>query len=212
MPDYYKSDTRSIGTEYTAVGKHQQDDDDKWWQSRATAHLIVTRPSMEPNFDRKGNVSKDYEGEDDPSTLFTHKPPTIIGAFTHSSMRHTVPTLFGLARNDHGNDLVVGESLSKHSSRLAKKGAKRGAVIANDINPDSVAMNDLTFNDNVNRTTDASLSKNDFLSDVPQEKVLQARKTVRDILRPVKPTRQHMGPQFYQPEAEQPQLPGMEGV
>lgn len=92
------------------------------WEHRE--HLRRLIPESSPD---------DLEFEE-PDTLFTHIPGTILSAYAHPNMRHTMPTLLAMAHMEH-RMLQPSEILSKHSSRLAKWGQERGLVVPNPENP-----------------------------------------------------------------------------
>ncbi len=69
----------------------------------------------------------------EPDELFTHVPPQIKFAYSDPSMRHTVPTMVGIAMRGMGNERetpMADSSLTDFSSRLSQKAAKRGLAVA----------------------------------------------------------------------------------
>lgn len=187
-----------------------------WWNDNELgypkAHISIFKPFSLPNFyPAPGGLkpTSDFAASKSPTTLFTDYPAEIEEAFSHTSMRHTVPTLLGLAKNRY-HVLQAPENLSPHSSRLVKRGEKMGAVMVNPDNPTAEVMNDGSFSDADNLAYTSQLENpssrigpDKQVSDID---VQNARNTVREILRPRKEHRNVMtGPQF-----EHPRLPGVD--
>ena len=207
----------SASTEYQAWGNnpvpydriHWNDSDKRYEKDRTlgvpNAQVIVNHASYETNFtkDPFGNLEvnpyRHVQGE--PTTLFEETPATLSIAMTHSNMRHAVPTLLAMAKRDFPG-MVVSHDLSPHSSRLAKRGIAMGVVGAPLYNKGADVSNSLTFSDNLHMH---NIDKADpEFSDVPEHDVKESKMLLRSMLRPAKPEKEHMGPQF-----EHPQLPGV---
>lgn len=144
--------------------------------------------------------------------LFNTEPSRIEEAFADSRMRTATPTVIGLAINrakEIGTGLTYSDSLSEHSSKLAKKGMELGAVTANQKNVEAEKTNDIAeegLGGYPHVLSEYSISKYDPVSD---EEVGAARKTIRDLVRSGRPAK-HMGPQFKHPDLDtewhQPEL------
>ena len=153
-------------------------------------------------------VSRFLDDEKQPETLFTHEPAVVESAFSDPTMQIHMPTLLAMAHKAHGI-LQVSEDLSRHSARLAKHGVRIGAAIASPFNTDMKDTNGIEFSERRAPVSDMNAMYPTKISD---NDVSMAKSHLRTMLGRDKPRKQHMGPQFYQPEAEQLQLPGMEGV
>ena len=150
----------------------------------------------------------DLHVEKQPETLFTHAPAVVESAFSDPTMQIHIPTLLAMAHKAHGI-LQVSEDLSRHSARLAKHGVRIGAAIASPFNTDMEDTNGIEFSERRAPVSDMNAMYPTKISD---NDVSIAKGHLRTMLGRDKPRKQHMGPQFYQAEAEQPQLPGMEGM
>lgn len=113
------------------------------------------------------------ETDEPAETLFTEVPASIEYAISTKSMRHTFPTLAGLALNANPN-LTFSSDLSRHSLRLARK-APEGSVVIPDL-PDQPTNNMSFFEELPSRSGEP----------VPESEVKAARQTIRGILRPGK--------------------------
>ena len=197
------------------------------FQDRPIGKITVQHRQFIPNFDEHG-VSKDYRyhveeqasqrGENpyedyrlpDPKTLFSEIPPMVYSAMSHSSIRHSMPTLLAHAYNQHGR-LQADYSLSPHSAPLAQRAIAAGLADAHPLNPMAEESNDIDFQDWKHTTTQADVDdavrSGDF-REIPKEDIHSAKRVVRNMLRPQKDrTTALYGPQF-----SHPQLPGMEGL
>lgn len=75
----------------------------------------------------------------EPDELFTHVPPQIKFAYSDPSMRHTLPTMVGIAMRVMGAEHdtpMADSSLTDFSSRLSQNAAKRGLAVAHPGNQD----------------------------------------------------------------------------
>jgi hypothetical protein len=134
---------------------------------------------------------------------------TVVGAFSHSRMAHTVPTIIAKAHLDFGKpDIIAGDSLSSHSSSLAKSAQHRGVpVYGHESNKGMIANNKLDFDD-INYAQESYPEFHNLTGiykEIPKEGMKEARSHLRNMLRGNRPPKAHMSQQF-----DQPQLPGME--
>lgn len=214
MIKYFQhSPTGSISEIFTAVSD-KVDSRMHWNENELAypkAYISIRKPVSHPNFyPAHGglNPAPFFEGEP-PTTLFTDSPAEIEEAYSHTSMRHTVPTLLGLAKNRY-HVLQAPENLSPYSSRLVKRGEKMGAVVVNPDNPTAEVMHLGSFSDADNLAYTSQLenpsSRIGPTKRVPDTDIQNARNTIREILRPRKEHRNVMtGPQF-----DHPRLPGVD--
>lgn len=143
------------------------------------------------------------------SEMFTTTPEkhTVNSAFSHSSMRHTVPIILAHAHQNLGS-LTASDDLSEHSSRMVKRAREKGfPVNLSEDNPDADVTNDYTFSDDSNVT---SLNNPENYRKLSNAEVRSAKMHIRTmrgkgLSAPNQSTPSHMSPQF-----EQLRLPGME--
>lgn len=233
MADYYKQN--EIGwdgtgtTGYYAAGKkalpeyggEQADPDNRVYPK---AFVEVRHGKHTPNFEfGNSNISQSYfdhfrrmtddydtknveiDLEYPPETLFTEHLPTVTHAFTHTSLRHTVPTLLALAQKEHGK-MVASNDLSPHSSRIAKKAMNRGLAEGHENNPFGDVSNSIGFDDRLNIVHASDLKHG--LEKVPENDIRAAKGALRRILRPQKEYTDHMESQQF----DHLKLPGMENL
>ena len=138
--------------------------------------------------------------------LFTTTPPSvhIDEAFSHSKMRHTIPTMGAYLNQKFGN-IEVSSDLSAHSAPLVRNLQKKGynVKVANDEEPEM--SNDVDFDDESNTVT--SDSRYEMLNSptrLSKQEVASAKEHFRSIRRGDRPEPKSLGPQF-----EQLKFPGM---
>jgi len=153
-------------------------------------------------------IHKAVEEQRNTPQMFLSEPAEFTGLYADPSMRHTVGTLSGLALNQFGK-LRADSSLSKYSSRLAKRGIDAGVVEANphNISAKPTIDTDMSLREweyEIKSPTDHTLVPRAHLSEISKPRLDQARRTVHGMLRP-KTSQEQFGP--LQPD---PQLPGME--
>lgn len=194
--------------------------------------IEINRSHMVPNFSQgvEGGLvpSSSFRRanpawETQPTELFTHYPAQITSAFTHSSLRPHMVTLASMIVHDNPG-VVTASDLSKHSSRLSKKGVSMGLLQANPSNRTNKITNDYDFDD-----WGQSVKLDDVIPDefgemdygmhrfnpkheVSDLEVNQARHSMREMLRAAKGTPQrkpHMSTQF-DTAPEHPTLPGVD--
>lgn len=207
MPKYYRENNKewlqyyAVGEKPTGEVSHSGED----YYPRAS--VDISKPHSTPNFyhSSDGGLHPMEYGEE-PDTLWTHYPAKISGAFSHTSMRHTIPVMIAMAKMQYP-DLVASSDLSKHSSRLAQRGIERGLIRGHETNPDARVTNNIEFDDFGNRVAEDMLRSGYYEPHKMQDyEVTEARGYLRDMLRPRKAHTNVMGgPQF-----EHPQLPEVE--
>lgn len=160
--------------------------------------------------------------EDQPEELFTHHPPMLHNTFTHSSLRPHMIKLASIALSEHPG-LTVDESLSKNSSRLAKKGVSMGLLKPPAGNINMSANNADDFDDDAYVIPKSDIKtyatgSTAFISaalkphnELTSNEIVAASHQMREMVRSSrgKPQRKpHMSSQF-EAVPEHPQLPGV---
>lgn len=153
--------------------------------------------------------------------LFDAQPSSIIEAFSDYRTRAQTPTVLGMAVNEAkklGMGLTYSYDLSKHSSKLAKKGLDLGVVEPNPSNTDAHQSNDIAERTlNKYQHTHTRFFFDDF-NEISPDEVNAGRATIRGIVkqgidarRGAKPqgTTKPLGPQF-NTNNEQLKLPGFD--
>lgn len=182
----------------------------------------VKKPSTNPNRAKDiETLSKDPRFS--PDTLFETKPEylEVTDAFVDPTLRHALPTMTGIAMNDYpGVPLMPSDSLSVHSSKVARHAIKNGWMIPNPFNPLTETTNTM---EGINRQYARIESPEDeeelFGDRVSTADVQQAQNTYKNIIRGVPPrktlpiTESGLGHQFKEyplTGIAHPVLPGME--
>lgn len=179
----------------------------------ASARVELHPPRWQNNFDSGGpwgdyNTHWDYEkpkvGEQ--GTLFNRKPGEIYAAFAARSMRHTIPTLLGLAAVEHEKQYgdkdaplpMPSGDLSMHSSSMVHNLKRRGVKMPeNPDNPKAEVTNRIDW-DNTRWMEDSapverkSAWKPGGYTVIPAAQVEAGRERARSVLRP-KPLAQQFG-------------------
>jgi hypothetical protein len=117
----------------------------------------------------------------EPDELFTHVPPQIHNAFSDPSMRHTIPTMVGIAMRGMGNERetpMADSSLTDFSSRLSQNAVKRGLAVAHPGNREMESSG----NNGIPPRTTTDLDP-EWLEQVPDADVSAARHWVRSRIR-----------------------------
>jgi hypothetical protein len=131
------------------------------------ANITVSPPEEVPNFSGRRlsheyvdthsvpvpgtfNPSTDRELPNDkrhPSELFTHISPQIKAAYSDPSLRHTLPTMVGMAMHAlhaEGDKPMADNLLTKFSSSLSRNAVKRGLAVPHpqnvEMTPDSAGL------------------------------------------------------------------------
>lgn len=194
-------------TTYTAWGDQVPPDDWTREDSRYIARGSVQHMSPYLHSSEKGqewNAQRVKEGLH--PKLFFENPSVIESLNADPKMTHTVPTILGLMVNDNKGNLTHDYSLSKYSSPLAQKGIELGVISPNPENPEAEQRNRVRMRELVDYQEDDGDE-----TTISDDRVRDARSTVRGILRPKKAAPeapavpQHLSTQFH------PQLPGLEG-
>jgi hypothetical protein len=181
----------------------------------ATGEVSLSRSREEPNFDNREwmradryGVSEDYsEIHDDgngnyaePNELFTHISPQIRGAYVDHRLRHSVPTMIGLAMHHLGSqaDVPMADSnLTQFSSALSRNAVSRGLAVPHYLNPE-MRSGDAEWDDDAEdyveppaTTPPARLtySSSPPGTEATPQQVADARSWVKDRLRPAKAMR-----------------------
>lgn len=164
------------------------------------------------HYDVNDRMSGDYYDEGtDQMRLFNMRPAKISYAFSDHSLRSRVPTLLGMAINDAkdaGFGLTYDDSLTAHSSRLAKRGMAKGILTRNPNNP--LAYGDEWDAEDLD-THEYLIDKRTLRSANPADPntISRSKETIRDLVRSGRPAK-HMGPQFKHPDLDiewhQPEL------
>jgi hypothetical protein len=189
VPVYYRDPQANFNTvRFSAV-----DEIPNWHGEHPEAHVdLSVHHEVAKRFDALGRdgqmLSPTYGGE-------------VIGAFAHPSMKTTLPTLLGMAVDEHrrrvGNAQALpthGASLSEDSSAMVKNLRARGVDIPMNRtgNPGAEVTNSLHHSDRKAFVYD----KYDDVGQVARaEDVAQGGRTVREVLRgsgrrqpPIQPT------------------------
>lgn len=119
------------------------------------ADLYMKPPREVPNFVEspsqpgKQVINSEYPwhnpGKWQPDELFSHVPPQISGAFADPRMRHTLPTMVGIAMNRMGasKDVPMADSsLTEYSSALSRNAVERGLAVPHYFNRNMTAGNE----------------------------------------------------------------------
>lgn len=144
------------------------------------------------------------------SQMFTPDPAstTVGGAFSHSTMRHTVPMMASYLHQKYGS-LTADADLSEHSVKMTQHAEKLGLpVTRNRENEDLSITNDYDFDDE-----DMTMSANNLRltqkqsgwQEIPDSTMRSAKQHYRELRGIGKNTPKPLSNQF-----NQPQLPGME--
>lgn len=179
-------------TQYSAIAK---DPVEGRWDPPG-AMMTVHSLSPYPHYSSEGMHLN--ETEDEPR-LFHMRSPAVDYMRSDPSMTAHVPTLLGLALNDHGR-LQAPASLSRHSARLVQKGVEAGVVDTDPRNHNAKPNNNMGL---------APYSAHTYGDEVavPQEDVARARSTIRSLIRR---TPKQDAPKPILSSQFHPQLPGME--
>jgi hypothetical protein len=136
------------------------------------------------------------------SQLFTPTPATtkVDAAFSHTSMRTTVPIIGAYFHQKYG-DLTASDDLSEHSSRMARHAERMGLPIKrNKDNPDLEVTNNFDFRD----VRESRTEMNESWDRIPDATMHSAKEHYKEI-RGLKKTPKPLSSQF-----NQLQFPGME--
>ena len=136
----------------------------------------------------RGEAHRPAVGEQ--GTLFSRAPGKISVAFSAPSMRSTVPTLLGIAANEHTKQWMdkdpqlpmPASDLSRYSSALVKKLESRGVPFPkNPSNPNAEVTNEYSF-DEADHLVNASSRVGTFKT-LPKEEVQAGLATTKAVLR-----------------------------
>lgn len=206
MPRYYRESSPEMII-YKAIG--DKPTGEVTWSGEERyprASVEVDRSRFTPNFYPAHGGLHPVEYYDPPDTLWTYHPATISAAFSHSTTRHTIPVMLSMAKQEYP-DLSAPYDLSKHSSRLARKGIEMGLIRGHESNPSAAVTNNIDFDDYGN-TVSADMLRSSYYEPhrMSDTDVNEARANLRDMIRPRKEHWNVMdSPQF-----DHPQLPGVD--
>ena len=189
---------------YRAVSDNYVPDAEKWsgGYPYATVDLTHMRHESHTPNDFRLNVSE-------PETeLFTSKraQAKISGAYANPAMRHHIPHLLAIAKQDHPDvDFVSDSALTQDSSKLAKHGIAKGLVQPHHYNleADSSDTHPLYSTD-----PDAyKMGRNPYPDEtvIPTSEVMKGKQFLRQVL-----GRGRVPQAAPAPKYDQPRLPGME--
>lgn len=167
--------------------------------------VALSRPREEPNFDGGEDVNTNGAAPSyrrssqflrqhssaiftEPTELFSHVSPQIKGAYVDPTLRHTLPTMVGLAMRSMGAEHdtpVADSSLTNFSSALSRNAAKRGLATPH---PSNLAMNATYMHGEMPRNT-MSADRVPTEGEVPTSEVAAARTWVRDRIRGTQPVK-----------------------
>lgn len=130
----------------------------------------------------------------------------ISGAYANPTMRHHIPTLLAIAKQDHPDtDFISDSALTQDSSKLAKHGIAKGLVQPHPHNLDAS-----TTDAHPLYSTDPDMYKmgrDPFPGEtvIPKSDVMRGKQFLRQVLGRGRTPQAAPAPKF-----DQPQLPGME--
>jgi hypothetical protein len=146
----------------------------------------------------------------DTSQMFTPDPAStdVAGAFSHSTMRHTVPMMASYFHQKYGS-LTADSDLSEHSVRMTQHAEKLGLPVTRHHNNENLTVtNDYDFDDE-DMTMSANhlrlTQKQSGWKEIPESTMKSAKQHYKEIRGIGKNTPKPLSPQF-----SQPQFPGME--
>jgi hypothetical protein len=234
MARYFRKSTGGTTT-YGALSQKINDDG-----LLPDAYIEVKKGKLYPNFSVQENEdgtgtyieSREYwrnhgkKGDwSEPTELFTNQSPEISIAFAHPDLRHSVPKMAFMAAQENPG-LITASDLSRHSSKLSKRGVALGLVGANPKNPTSEKTNDYDFGEGRATDPDELLPDEDGNYDYDYNQHLFNHKnelsdlenttvdrSLRDFLRSSRSKpKAHMSEQFAQYQEPSTKLPGMENL
>ena len=143
------------------------------------------------------------------SQMFTPEPAstTVAGAFSHSTMRHTVPMMASYFHQKYGS-LTADADLSEHSVRMTQHAEKLGLPVSRHRDNENLSVtNDYSFDDDDMSYSPSHLKvvqKQSGWKEIPDSTMRSAKEHYKEI-RGLKKTPKPLSSQF-----SQLQLPGME--
>lgn len=141
------------------------------------------------------------------SELFTTGPNSlnVHSAFSHTSMRHTVPIMVSHLHQKYNAPIVADNSLSVHSSKMVRNAKEKGLpVVGHQLNRKAKATNDMSFNDAENTSPNPEWALTGY-EQIPEHEIKSAKYHIRELRSVGRATPKPLSPQF-----DQPKLPGME--
>lgn len=143
------------------------------------------------------------------SELFTTEPSSlnVYSAFSHTSMRHTVPIMVSHLHQKYNAPIVADDNLSMHSSKMVRNAKEKGLpVVGHQLNRKANVTNDISFNDAENTSPDPEWSLTGY-EQIPEHEIKAAKHHFRELRSVGRATPKPLSPQF-----DQPRLPGMENT
>lgn len=166
MGNYWHSDSRFPNSDSETLGPSRLDRTSLFYIGAARneygyapfASLTVKPPTEKPLMGRDWvdvstekatylGLQDDGEGEKNLAPhyqhqMFEHQPMEITEAFSDPRVRHTIPTLVGLAMTRFREGMpTVSDNLSIHSSKLAANAVGRGLAEPHEFNPNMEVSN-----------------------------------------------------------------------
>jgi hypothetical protein len=144
------------------------------------------------------------------SQMFTPDPAStnVAGAFSHSTMRHTVPMMASYFHQKYGS-LTADADLSEHSVRMTQHAEKLGLPVSRHReNEDLDVTNNYSFDDEDMTMSSShlkSVKKQSGWTQIPDSTMRSAKQHYKELRGIGKNTPKPLSNQF-----SQPQLPGME--
>lgn len=152
----------------------------------ALAHVDLTHEQEMPNFRNRGSDVESVNS-DAPTELFRNRPAEITGAFTHPDMRAHMPTLLGIAADQHQRMTgratlpMAAKSLSADSANMISKLRSKGvSVPLHPANPSGQQTNTIDKTDMDIHVVHAA---DDLGTVMPASDVRSGRDLVRGMLR-----------------------------
>ena len=194
--DQYGHHDGADNIRFTTVGEAAPNE---WGEKRwPTAHVDLSLPSEEvtgghyPTY--RAKPGEPIQGE----MLRTRPGGVIQGAFAHPDMAKHIPTLLGMAANEHrrlygSNTLPTPDhSLSEQSSEMVKRIRGRGAQIpVNSANPGSEPTNDIRMSDTKRRQELTVGVHDDVGTQTSKADVAAGWNTAKQVLRSAPVTSPH---------------------
>lgn len=211
--DPHKSTGQRESTSIAAAGPVTSPQYDYVLKSdRAVADLTMTPPRWENHFSQ--NFTDDgydentgrwlpttehtsYGKENAPAvgeqgTLFSRQPGQVTWAMAPRSLRRVVPTMLGIAVNEHTSQWMdkapklpgYDDSLSSHSASMVQSLMRKGVDIPrNPFNPNADTTNDYSFANTSHREQMVNPEDSGEWEGVSEDDVKAGFRTVKDILR-----------------------------
>jgi len=159
MADYFKRNLK-YNTYYTAVGKRDEsmgkpfEGEGDYYAPKAFISIDKPREveirdaddlrAMMYREEHPDTIEAAVEEYEQRPQMFLNQKAHITEAFADPRMRHTVPTLLGMALNEYKGPVRPSNSISEHSAKLAEKGEAAGLIESHPENPFNDPSNDIS--------------------------------------------------------------------